>query len=322
MRVLGVYASLNQSFPKHLQNINFDANCLFHTIYVMNWFNRIVAGLSSDIAQSGQHQIPKGLWEKCSRCDKALYIPDLEKKLSICPHCQHHHRISAKRRIDIFLDGEGRVAICENIKPYDWLKFKDSKRYVDRIADAQKKTGNQEAALAYSGTLMKQPVVIMAFDFAFLGGSMSSGIGEIFRQCCDLAIVNKHPFICFSSSGGARMQEGLMSLMQMGKTSAAIAKLKQHNIPFISVLTDPTYGGVTASLAMLGDVIIAEADAAVGFAGPRVIQQTVRETLPEGFQTSKFLLEHGAVDMIVTRTMMRSTIAHLLQMLTANVNSK
>ncbi len=259
--------------------------------------------------------IPEGLWHKCPACDAVLYKPELEKALDVCTKCEHHMRIDARTRLDIFLDEEGREEIAEDLEPVDRLKFRDSKRYSDRLKAAQKQTGENDALIAMSGTLEGMPVVAAAFEFSFMGGSMGAVVGERFVQAANVALEKRCPLICFSASGGARMQEALLSLMQMAKTSAVIARLREEGIPFISVLTDPVYGGVSASLAMLGDIIIGEPKALVGFAGPRVIEQTVREKLPEGFQRSEFLLEHGAIDMIVPRPEMRLRIAAILRKL-------
>ncbi|MBS7326595.1 MAG: acetyl-CoA carboxylase carboxyltransferase subunit beta [Thiopseudomonas sp.] len=259
--------------------------------------------------------IPEGLWHKCPACDAVLYKPELEKALDVCTKCDHHMRIGARTRLDIFLDAEGREEIAEELEPVDRLKFRDSKKYSDRLKAAQKQTDEHDALIAMSGTLEGMPVVAAAFEFSFMGGSMGAVVGERFVQAANVALEKRCPMICFSASGGARMQEALISLMQMAKTSAAIARLREEGIPFISVLTDPVYGGVSASLAMLGDIIIGEPKALVGFAGPRVIEQTVREKLPEGFQRSEFLLEHGAIDMIIPRPEMRLRVAAILRKL-------
>ena len=256
--------------------------------------------------------VPEGVWIKCSKCDAQLYKNELERNLYVCPKCTHHMRIGARQRLDYFLDPDSQKEIAGNLEPEDPLRFKDSKRYRDRIVAAQKKTGEKDALVAVRGALLGRPVVTCAFEFAFMGGSMGSVVGERFSRAADIAAEEKMPMICFSASGGARMQEALFSLLQMAKTSAALARLGAANVPYVSVLTDPTTGGVSASLAMLGDVNIAEPDALIGFAGPRVIEQTVRETLPEGFQRSEFLLDHGAIDMIVDRRQMREQIADLL----------
>ena len=266
-------------------------------------------------SEAKKSSVPEGLWHKCPSCDAVLYKPELEKTLDVCPKCQHHMRINARTRLDIFLDEEGRKEIAADLEPVDRIKFRDSKRYKDRLAAAQKQTGEKDALIALSGTLEGMPVVTAAFEFAFMGGSMGAVVGERFVQAANVALEQRCPFVCFSASGGARIQEALISLMQMAKTSAVLARLREEGIPFISVLTDPVYGGVSASLAMLGDIIVAEPKALIGFAGPRVIEQTVREKLPEGFQRSEFLLDHGAIDMIVPRSELRSRLASVLRQL-------
>ena len=266
-------------------------------------------------SETKKSSVPEGLWHKCPSCDAVLYKPELEKTLDVCPKCQHHMRINARTRLDIFLDKEGREEIAADLEPVDRIKFRDSKRYKDRLVAAQKQTGEKDALIALSGTLEGMPVVTAAFEFAFMGGSMGAVVGERFVQAANVALEQRCPFVCFSASGGARMQEALISLMQMAKTSAVLARLREEGIPFISVLTDPVYGGVSASLAMLGDVIVAEPKALIGFAGPRVIEQTVREKLPEGFQRSEFLLDHGAIDMIISRSELRSRVASVLRQL-------
>ncbi|MDM7857364.1 acetyl-CoA carboxylase, carboxyltransferase subunit beta [Thiopseudomonas acetoxidans] len=269
--------------------------------------------LRSEVKKSS---IPEGLWHKCSACDSVLYKPELEKNLNVCPKCQHHMRIGARRRLDIFLDENGREEIAVDLEPVDRLKFRDSKRYKERLAAAQKQTGEKDALVAMSGFLEGMPIVAAAFEFSFMGGSMGAVVGERFVQAANVALEKRCPLVCFSASGGARMQEALLSLMQMAKTSAVLARLREEQIPFISVLTDPVYGGVSASLAMLGDIIVGEPKALIGFAGPRVIEQTVREKLPEGFQRSEFLLEHGALDMIVPRNELRIRMGAILRKLT------
>ena len=256
--------------------------------------------------------VPEGVWIKCSWCDAQLYCNELERNLNVCPKCDHHMRIGARKRLDVFLDPDSQQEIAGNLEPEDPLKFRDSKRYRDRIVQAQKKTGEKDALVATSGTLFGRPVVACALEFSFMGGSMGSVVGERFTRGANFAAENNMPLISFAASGGARMQEALFSLLQMAKTSAALANLSKAGVPYISVLTDPTTGGVSASLAMLGDVNIAEPGALIGFAGPRVIEQTVREKLPEGFQRSEFLLDHGAIDMIVDRRQMRDQVADLL----------
>ena len=256
--------------------------------------------------------VPQGVWIKCPACDAQLYRTELERNLNVCPKCDHHMRIGARTRLDYFLDPESQEEIAANLEPQDPLKFRDSKRYRDRISQAQKKTGERDALVAVKGTLLGRPIVACAFEFGFMGGSMGSVVGERFSRAAAYSAENRVPLVSFAASGGARMQEALFSLLQMAKTSAALANLGDKKVPYISVLTDPTTGGVSASLAMLGDVNIAEPKALIGFAGPRVIEQTVREKLPEGFQRSEFLLDHGAVDMIVDRRQMRDEIADLL----------
>ena len=282
----------------------------------MSWFTKIMPSrISKDGNANEKRTVPEGLWTKCDMCSAVLYRAELERNLDVCPKCDHHMRISARRRLDIFLDAEGRTEIGADIEPVDFLKFRDSKKYKDRISQAQKKTGEKDALLVMKGSLKLRPVVAAAFEFGFMGGSMGSVVGEKFVRAVNASIAEKIPLVCFSASGGARMQEALTSLMQMSKTSAALARLSELGIPFISVMTDPTMGGVSASLATLGDINAAEPNALIGFAGPRVIEQTVRETLPEGFQRSEFLLEHGAIDMIITRSEMRDRIANILSML-------
>ena len=266
-------------------------------------------------AATKKNVVPEGLWSKCASCEEVLYRAELEKHLDVCPKCGHHNRVSARQRLNYFLDPEGRLEIGANVLPVDSLKFKDSKRYADRIAEATKEVEETDALVAMAGSVLGQPVVAAAFEFRFMGGSMGSVVGERFSRAVQAAQEARCPFVCFSASGGARMQEGLLSLMQMAKTSAALTQLSAHRLPFISVLTDPTMGGVSASFAMLGDVIIAEPKALIGFAGPRVIEQTVRETLPEGFQRAEFLLAHGAVDLIVDRRELRASVANLLSQL-------
>ena len=277
----------------------------------MSWLEKIMPS----IGKNAKKNIPEGLWSKCPECNRVLYQEELERLLYVCPKCNHHLRISARRRIQDFLDMENQVEIAPNIQSVDPLKFKDQKKYKDRYQDAQKKTKEKDALIAKSGFLKGMPIVTVAFDFSFMGGSMGSVVGKKFVRAADLAIKNKQPLVCFSASGGARMQEGLFSLMQMSKTSLAVKLLSDNKIPFISVLTDPTMGGVSASLAMLGDIQIAEPNARIGFAGARVVEQTVREELPEGFQRSEFLLEKGAIDMIVPRSELRNKIFQILSAL-------
>ena len=281
----------------------------------MSWFEKLLPPKIQQAETQDKKGVPEGLWKKCDSCNAVLYRAELERNLGVCPKCDHHMRMPASERLDKFLDPDHREQFGTELKAVDILKFRDSRKYRDRLSEAQKKTGHNDALLTSKGDLKGLPVVAMAFDFGFMGGSMGSVVGAKFVRSVELAIKERRPVICFSASGGARMQEALFSLMQMAKTSAALADLKENKLPFISVLTDPTMGGVSASLAMLGDVIIAEPKALIGFAGPRVIEQTVRETLPEGFQRSEFLLEHGAIDMIVNRSEMRDRIHNLLLML-------
>ena len=256
--------------------------------------------------------VPEGLWKKCPKCGAFLYKPELEKNLDVCLKCNHHLRVAARRRLDIFLDADGREEIGADLEPWDRLKFKDTKRYKDRLTQAQKATGEKDALLVMKGTTIGLPLVACAFEFKFLGGSMGQTVGEKFVRAANVALEERIPLVCFSASGGARMQEAILSLMQMSKTAAVLERMKQQGVPYVSVMTDPVFGGVSASLAMLGDLNIAEPNALIGFAGPRVIEQTVREKLPEGFQRSEFLLEHGAIDMILHRHQLRERIAHLL----------
>lgn len=279
----------------------------------MSWFKKLMP--SRIKTQGGSRSVPEGLWTKCPACNAVLYRADLERNLDVCPKCSHHIRINARRRLDIFLDQNEREEIGETLEPVDVLKFKDSKRYKDRITQAQKNTDEKDALVVMHGRLNDMPIVAAAFEFAFMGGSMGSVVGERFVRGVNLCIEHNMPLVCFSASGGARMQEALISLMQMSKTSAALARLAKQGVPYISVLTDPTMGGVSASLAMLGDINIGEPNALIGFAGPRVIEQTVRETLPDGFQRSEFLVEHGAIDMIVDRREMRQKVSSVLSML-------
>ncbi len=274
----------------------------------MSWIEKILPKAKA----TQKRNIPEGVWSKCASCNAVLYKVELDRQMSVCPKCDHHMRISARKRIEGFLDQGERVELGEEFEPQDILKFKDSKRYKDRIAAAQKATAEKDAMVVMKGELHGMPIVVAAFEFAFLGGSMASVVGARFVKGVEYCLANNLPFVCFSASGGARMQEALFSLMQMAKTSAALAKMSEQGLPYISVLTDPTMGGVSASLAMLGDINVAEPKALIGFAGPRVIEQTVREKLPEGFQRSEFLLEKGAIDLIVDRREMRITLARLL----------
>lgn len=259
--------------------------------------------------------IPEGLWNKCPSCEAVLYHSDLENNLHVCPKCGHHLRVNARVRLDLLLDAEGRVEVGANVTPVDALKFKDSRKYPERLTAAAKETGEADAMRVMQGTVLGAPLVVACFEFDFLGGSMGSVVGERFVRGVRVALDQHLPFICITASGGARMQEGLFSLMQMAKTTAAITQLAQRGLPFITVLTDPTMGGVSASFAFMGDVVLAEPGALIGFAGPRVIEQTVREKLPEGFQRSEFLLEKGAIDMIVDRRQLRECLAGLLNLL-------
>jgi acetyl-CoA carboxylase carboxyl transferase subunit beta len=279
----------------------------------MSWFEKIMP--SRIKTERRTRSVPEGLWIKCPACDAVLYRAELERNLYVCPKCSHHMRMGARERLERFLDPDSGEEIGAGISPEDPLKFRDSKRYRDRLIQAQKATGEKDALIVLAGTLHGLPVVACGFEFQFLGGSMGSVVGERFQRGVDHCIAQRRPFVCFTASGGARMQEALYSLLQMAKTAAALSRLAQAHLPFISVLTDPTTGGVSASLALLGDLNIAEPRALIGFAGPRVIQQTVRETLPEGFQRSEFLLDHGAIDMIVDRRDMRDKIASLLRVL-------
>ncbi len=276
----------------------------------MSWFEKLMPSRIS--TEKRTRSVPQGVWIKCQTCDAQLYRTELERNLMVCPKCDYHMRIGARTRIDYFLDADTEEEIAANLEPRDPLKFRDSKRYRDRLSQAQKKTGEKDALVAATGKLEGQPIVVCAFEFGFMGGSMGSVVGERFSRAAQVAAETKAPLVCFSASGGARMQEALFSLFQMAKTAAALTTLGERGVPFISVLTDPTTGGVSASLAMLGDVNIAEPKALIGFAGPRVIEQTVRQKLPEGFQRSEFLLDHGAIDMIMDRRVMREQIAGLL----------
>lgn len=282
----------------------------------MSWLEKIVPSSIRSQGTRGASKVPEGLWKKCSRCMAVLYRPELEKNLDVCPKCDHHMRIGARRRLDIFLDQEGREELATDVLPIDRLKFKDVKKYRDRLSTAQKSTGEKDALIAMKGTLKSMPVVASAFEFAFHGGSMGYAVGERFTRAAQVALEERIPYICFSATGGARMQEALISLMQMAKTSAVVEKMKMEGIPFISIMTDPVYGGVSASLALLGDINAAEPGARAGFAGPAIIEQTIRQKLPKGFQRSEFLLEHGAIDMIIHRSDMRDRVASILAKLT------
>lgn len=281
----------------------------------MSWFEKLLPTRIRTEART-KRNVPEGVWTKCDACNAVLYRAELERNADVCPKCSRHMRQSIRRRLDQFLDAEPRVEIGTEVRPLDPLKFKDTKRYKDRLTSAQKVTGEDDALVAIMGRTKGIPLVAAGFEFTFLGGSMGSVVGERFVRAVNVCLEQQLPLVCFSASGGARMQEALLSLMQMAKTSAALARMREAKLPYVSVLTDPTTGGVSASLAMLGDINIAEPKALIGFAGPRVIEQTVRETLPEGFQRSEFLLEHGAIDMIVDRRDMRNRVASILSMLT------
>jgi acetyl-CoA carboxylase carboxyl transferase subunit beta len=278
----------------------------------MSWLQKLLPPKIKRSTGDGKKVVPEGLWVKCESCEAVLYRTDLDNQQNVCPKCNHHMRLTARERLDHLLDAEGRFEIGAEVCPVDSLKFKDSRRYVERLAAAQEETGEQDALVVMQGSVKTVPMVVAAFEFRFMGGSMGSVVGERFVRGVHACIDQKLPFVCFSASGGARMQEALMSLMQMAKTAAALTELAKAKLPFISVLTDPTMGGVSASFAMIGDVVIAEPGALIGFAGPRVIEQTVRETLPAGFQRAEFLLEHGAIDMIVDRRHMRDRLVTLL----------
>lgn len=286
----------------------------------MSWIDKIVPALNrTSDAKARKTSVPEGLWKKCPKCDAPLYRPELEKNLEVCPKCDHHMRVGARTRLHMFLDANNAEEIAQDVLPIDRLKFKDIKKYKDRLLQAQKETGEKDALIAMRGTLKAMPIVAAAFEFNFHGGSMGNAVGERFKRAAMLALEERMPLVCFSASGGARMQEALISLMQMAKTSAVLERMKQEGVPYISVLTDPIYGGVSASLALLGDINIAEPGARAGFAGPNIIEQTIRQKLPPGFQRSEFLLEHGAIDMIVHRRDMRDTIARVLAKLTKQV---
>ncbi|ORU93027.1 MAG: acetyl-CoA carboxylase subunit beta [Cycloclasticus sp. symbiont of Bathymodiolus heckerae] len=286
----------------------------------MSWFEKFIPE-GINLQGKSKASVPEGLWCKCDSCQSVLYKTDLENNLHVCPKCDHHQRLTGRLRLNLFLDEGGREEIGASVRSLDPLKFKDSKKYKDRHSAAVKSTGETDALIVMKGKVLEMDLVAAAFDFSFMGGSMGSVVGERFVRAVNEAINSRIPLVCFASSGGARMQESLFSLFQMAKTSAALAQLAENKIPFISVLTDPTMGGVSASLAMLGDIHIAEPNALVGFAGQRVIEQTVSEKLPEGFQRSEFLLEHGAIDMIIDRREMRSTITEILSLLHAGHHS-
>ena len=281
----------------------------------MSWLQKLLPPKIKRDDSAARKSIPEGLWSKCPACEAVLYRSDLESNHSVCPKCAHHQRIRARERLNLLLDAEGRFEVGAEVTPLDPLKFKDSKRYPDRLKAANRDTGEQDAMVVMQGAILSVPVVVACFEFDFLGGSMGSVVGERFVRGVQAAIEQRVPFICVTATGGARMQEGLFSLMQMAKTTAAINQLAARKLPFISILTDPTMGGVSASFAFMGDVVMAEPNALIGFAGPRVIEQTVREKLPEGFQRAEFLLEKGAIDMIVDRRQMRQRLADLLTLL-------
>ncbi|AWF80605.1 acetyl-CoA carboxylase carboxyl transferase subunit beta [Microbulbifer sp. A4B17] len=284
----------------------------------MSWLEKIVPAVIRTERRTGSSKVPEGVWKKCVKCDAMLYRPELERNLDVCPKCDHHFRIGARRRLDIFLDEEGREELATDVQPVDRLKFKDVKKYKDRLVQAQKSTGEKDALIAMQGSLNGAPLVAVAFEFAFHGGSMGYVVGERFTRAAQRALEQRIPLVCFSATGGARMQEALISLMQMAKTSAVLEKMKMAGVPYISIMTDPVYGGVSASLALLGDINAAEPGARAGFAGPNIIEQTIRQKLPKGFQRSEFLLEHGAIDMIIPRREMRSTVSRILGKLTGN----
>lgn len=284
----------------------------------MSWLDKIIPSISrTDTKRSTK--VPEGLWEKCVKCEAVLYKPELEKNLDVCPKCDHHMRVGARARLNMFLDIQNRQELATDVEPIDRLKFKDIKKYKDRLTQAQKDTGEKDALVAMRGELKGMPVVAVAFEFAFHGGSMGYVVGERFTRAATIALKENIPFVCFSATGGARMQEALISLMQMAKTSAVIERLKLQGTPYISVMTDPVYGGVSASLALLGDLNIAEPGSRAGFAGPSIIEQTIRQKLPKGFQRAEFLLEHGAIDLIIHRLEMRDKLAGILAKLTHKV---
>jgi acetyl-CoA carboxylase carboxyl transferase subunit beta len=281
----------------------------------VSWYKKLLPPKIKRDSTAAKKAVPEGLWSKCPACEAVLYFTDLESNQHVCPKCGHHNRISARQRLDAFFDPEGRAELGSEVVPVDSLKFKDSRKYTERLEDAAKATGESDALVVIQGTVKSVPMIAAAFEFQFLGGSMGSVVGERFSRAIDACYDEKLPFVCFAASGGARMQEGLLSLMQMAKTTAALHQLTAARLPFISILTDPTMGGVSASFAMLGDVVIAEPGALIGFAGPRVIEQTVRETLPEGFQRAEFLLEKGAIDLIIDRRQMCDKVARLVTLL-------
>ena len=282
----------------------------------MSWLDKLLPPKIQHTDPAGRRSVPEGLWVKCPSCESVLYNSDLQKNLNVCPKCGHHHRIAARARLDGFLDAEGRYEIGQEVLPVDPLKFKDSKKYPERLKAALESTGETDALVVFGGTVMSVPLVAACFEFDFMGGSMGSVVGERFVRGVETAVEQKTAFVSFAATGGARMQEGVLSLLQMAKTNAALTRLAKSRLPYISVLTDPTMGGVSASFAFMGDVVIAEPKALVGFAGPRVIENTVREKLPEGFQRAEFLLGKGAIDMILDRREMRTTLARTIAMLT------
>ena len=279
-----------------------------------NWFDKILPSFIKK-GSTKKSSVPEGLWQTCSGCNKVLYVPELEASLYVCPKCDHHVRIGARKRLDLFLDSENQIEIASNVSPTDWLKFKDTKRYKDRITEAESNSDENEAIVVKQGTLLKLPLVAAAFEFRFMGGSMGSVVGQKFVEGVNQALNNQLPFVCFSTSGGARMQESLVSLYQMAKTSAVLQKLKEAGQPYISIMIDPIYGGVAASLAMLGDINIAEPNALIGFAGPKVVKETIGKDLPEGFQTAEFLLEKGFIDRIISRDKMKNQLHNIIDLL-------
>ena len=281
----------------------------------MSWLEKLLPPKMQQTDPTERRSVPDGLWVKCPACETVLYNTDLAQNVNVCPKCSHHHRIGARARLDAFLDAEGRYEIGQEVVPVDPLKFKDSRKYTERLKDALEATGETDAMVVIGGAVMSVPLVVACFEFDFMGGSMGSVVGERFVRGVASAIEQKVPFVCFTATGGARMQEGLFSLFQMAKTNAALTRLAKARLPYISVLTDPTMGGVSASFAFVGDVVLAEPKALVGFAGPRVIENTVREKLPEGFQRAEFLVTKGAIDQIVDRRQLRPTIARMLAML-------
>ena len=281
----------------------------------MSWLEKLLPPKMLQSRSGDRRTVPEGLWSKCPACDTVLYRTDLEQNVNVCPKCEHHLRIAARARLDAFLDAEGRYEIGQEVLPVDALKFKDSRKYAERLKSAMDATGETDALIVMGGAVRSIPLVVACFEFDFMGGSMGSVVGERFVRGVESAVEQRVPFVCFTATGGARMQEGLFSLMQMAKTNASLTRLAKARLPYISVLTDPTMGGVSAGFAFLGDVVIAEPKALIGFAGPRVIENTVRETLPEGFQRSEFLQQKGAIDMIVDRRKLRDVVANLLAML-------